>query len=163
MTKPTAGCAPDRVIRQIHRTGGRVLIGLVGVRTNQFPRALDLARPFIAAGLLWWFRAMTMFEGVHPLEGGGLRRKFRRDRCSTLPRENALRFYPRYAVETVRKLWGELALYRDWTVIRREVTRDPNRWNYTDLAIAPPREDEFDTLDLYHATNGGEAALARQQ
>src|SRR5215470_6286349 len=100
------------------------------------------------AGLLWWFRAMTMFEGVHPLEGGGLRRKFRRDRRSALPRESALRFYPRCAVETVRKLWGELALYRDWTIIRREVTRDPNRWDYTDLAIAPPQEDELDTLDL---------------
>ena len=74
-----------------------------------------------------------------------------------------MRFYPRYAVETVRKLWGELALYREWTVIRHEVTRDPNRWNYTDLAIAPPREDESDTLDLYHATSGGEAALARQR
>ena len=41
--------------------------------------------------------------------------------------------------------------------------RDPNRWTYTDLAIAPPREDELDTLDLYHATSGGEAALARQR
>src|SRR5439155_8396 len=114
-------------------------------------------------GLLWWFCAMTRFEGVHPLEGGGLRLKFRRDRRSTLPRESALRFYPRYAVETVRKVWGELSLYREWTVIRHEVTRDPNRWNYTDLAIAPPREDELDTLDLYHATSGGEAALARQR
>ena len=44
-----------------------------------------------------------------------------------------------------------------------EVTRDPNRWSYTDLAIAPPQEDELDTLDLYHATSGGEAALARQR
>jgi hypothetical protein len=28
-------------------------------------------------------------------------------------------------------------------------------------AIAPPRDDEFEALDLYHATAGGEAALAR--
>jgi hypothetical protein len=34
-----------------------------------------------------------------------------------------------------------------------------DRWAYTDLAIAPPKMDEFDTLDLYHATAGGEAAL----
>src|SRR6202008_5012826 len=33
------------------RGGGRVLIGLFGVQSNQFPRAVDLARPFIAAGL----------------------------------------------------------------------------------------------------------------
>src|SRR5215831_15003257 len=42
---------PGRIIRQIRRAGGRALIGLVGVQTNQFPRAVDLARPFIAAGL----------------------------------------------------------------------------------------------------------------
>ena len=42
---------PDRIIRQIRRAGGRALIGLVGVQSNQFPRAVDLARPFLAAGL----------------------------------------------------------------------------------------------------------------
>ena len=42
---------PDRMIRQIRRAGGRALIGLVGVQTNQFPRAVDLARPFLDAGL----------------------------------------------------------------------------------------------------------------
>src|SRR5205823_14466771 len=38
---------PDRMIRQIRRAGGRALIGLVGVQTNQFPRAVDLAAPFL--------------------------------------------------------------------------------------------------------------------
>jgi hypothetical protein len=39
----------------------------------------------------------------------------------------------------------------------------PDRWTYTDVAIAPPQADEFDALDLYHATSGGEAALARKR
>ena len=39
----------------------------------------------------------------------------------------------------------------------------PDRWTYTDLAIAPPAADEFEALDLYHATRGGEAALARKR
>ena len=30
----------------------------------------------------------------------------------------------------------------------------PDRWTYTDLAIAPPRDNEFDQLSLYHATSG---------
>ena len=38
----------------------------------------------------------------------------------------------------------------------------PDRWTYSDLAIAPPQADEFDALDLYHATTGGEAALKRK-
>ena len=42
---------PSRIIRDIRRRGARALIGLVGVQSNQFPHALDLAREFRAAGL----------------------------------------------------------------------------------------------------------------
>ncbi|HEX6897094.1 MAG TPA: radical SAM protein, partial [Bryobacteraceae bacterium] len=42
---------PDRIIKLIREQGGRALIGLVGVQSNQFPRAVDLARPFLAAGM----------------------------------------------------------------------------------------------------------------
>ena len=42
---------PDKIIDMIRREGGRALIGLVGVQSNQFPRAVDLARPFLDAGL----------------------------------------------------------------------------------------------------------------
>ena len=42
---------PDRIIRLIRKQGGRALIGLVGVQSNQFPRSVDLARPFLKAGL----------------------------------------------------------------------------------------------------------------
>jgi hypothetical protein len=39
----------------------------------------------------------------------------------------------------------------------------PDRWTYSDLAIEPPQQDEFEALALYHETNGGEAALARKR
>src|SRR5215475_8688300 len=42
---------PDRIIRAIRKAGGKALIGMVGVQSNQFPRAVDLARPFLAAGM----------------------------------------------------------------------------------------------------------------
>jgi hypothetical protein len=42
---------PERIVRDIRRHGGRGFIGLVGVQTNQYPRALDLAREFRKAGL----------------------------------------------------------------------------------------------------------------
>ncbi|MFI4961982.1 MAG: radical SAM protein, partial [Hyphomicrobiales bacterium] len=42
---------PDRIIRMIRQAGGKALIALVGVQSNQFPRSVDLARPFLAAGL----------------------------------------------------------------------------------------------------------------
>lgn len=37
---------PERIVRTIQHGGGRGLIALVGVQTNQFPRAMDLARAF---------------------------------------------------------------------------------------------------------------------
>ena len=41
---------PERIARQIARAGGRGLVALVGVQTNQFPRAMDIARRLRAAG-----------------------------------------------------------------------------------------------------------------
>src|SRR5204863_9279282 len=40
----------DRMIRQIRRAGGRALIGLAGVQTKQFVRAVDLAALLLDAG-----------------------------------------------------------------------------------------------------------------
>jgi radical SAM superfamily enzyme YgiQ (UPF0313 family) len=42
---------PARIIAQIRQAGGHGLVGLVGVQTNQFPRAVDIARPLRAAGI----------------------------------------------------------------------------------------------------------------
>ncbi|MCW5747682.1 MAG: radical SAM protein [Alphaproteobacteria bacterium] len=42
---------PRRLAAELRREGGRTLIALVGVQSNQFPRAMDLARQFRAEGL----------------------------------------------------------------------------------------------------------------
>jgi hypothetical protein len=42
---------PEKLIQLIRGNGGRGMLGLVGVQTNQFPRALDIARPFLKAGV----------------------------------------------------------------------------------------------------------------
>ena len=42
---------PEKIISMISKRGGKALIGLVGVQSNQFPRAVDIARPFLKAGL----------------------------------------------------------------------------------------------------------------
>ncbi len=53
--KPIDECnqhvVPARIIREIKKRGSKALIGLVGVQSNQFHHALDLAREFRAAGL----------------------------------------------------------------------------------------------------------------
>ena len=120
-------------------------------------------RPDTTLSTILWFYLMILFEGVHPLEGGALRRKFRRDRRHGRPRENPLLFYPRYVGETLVKMWRYWRVYKRFKAMLDEALAAPDRWTYSDLAIAPPQADEFDALDLYHATSGGEAALARKR
>ena len=61
------------------------------------------------------------------------------------------------------KAWRYWSVYRRAKAILKEVLAAPDRWTYTDLSITPPGEDEFDRLDLYHQTRGGDAALARKR
>jgi len=123
--------------------------------------AHKLGRPGTALTTILWFNLMVLFEGVHPLEGGAFRLKFRRDRRHGMKIENPLVFYPRYAAEILVKAWRYLSVYRSSKRMLKEVLAAPDRWAYSDLAIAPPLANELDTLDLYHATSGGEAAVAR--
>jgi hypothetical protein len=109
-----------------------------------------------------WFYLMILFEGVHPLEGGALRLKARRDRRHGLPRENPLMFYTKYWGGTAIKVWQYARVYLRTKVMLTAALKAPDRWTYSDLAIAAPKADEFDALDLYHATTGGEAALKRK-
>jgi hypothetical protein len=110
-----------------------------------------------------WFTLMPPIEHVHPLEGGVLRLKFRRDRRPGMPQERPLAFHWGLLRELVAKGRSHWTIYRRNNAIRRDVLAAPDRWTYTDLAIAPMVQDELETLDLYHATSGGEAALARKR
>ena len=123
--------------------------------------ASPLGRPKTTFSTIMWFYLTVLFEGVHPLESGALRLKFRRDRRPGLPRENPLVFYPRYWGGTAIKLWRYWKVYRTCKTIRDEALAAPDRWTYTDLAITPPQADEFAALDIYH-TRGGDDAVARK-
>ncbi len=125
--------------------------------------AHKLGRPGTALTTILWFNLMILFESVHPLEGGAFRLKFRRDRRHGLPRENPLIFYPRYAAEILVKASRYLRVYLGARKMLKEVLSAPDRWTYSDLAIAPPQADELDTLDLFQVTQGGEAAVAKQR
>ena len=121
-----------------------------------------IGRPGTTLSTILWFYLTILYEGVHPLESGAFRLKSRRDRRASLPRENPLVFYPKYWGGIVVKAANYLRVYLRCKALLKKALNAPDRWSYTDLAIAPPKADEFEALDLYHATTGGEAALARK-
>ena len=65
--------------------------------------------------------------------------------------------------EIVSKAWKYARFFLKTRKVLKAALEAPDRWTYSDLAIEPPQvDDEFEQLSLYHATSGGEAALARK-
>ena len=50
---------PSELAKRIARHGGLGMVGLIGVQSNEFPRALDISRPLRAAGV------QVMIGGFH--------------------------------------------------------------------------------------------------
>ncbi len=117
-------------------------------------------RPRKIAGTALGFYGSMAIEGVHPLEGGWLRRKYRKDRRPGLPVESPLLFYPRIAWETAAKAAHFTALWLRYRWIRRRVEADPAGLAYRDLALTPVSEDE-DHLEIFHATASAKQAVAK--
>jgi radical SAM superfamily enzyme YgiQ (UPF0313 family) len=96
-----------------------------------------------------WFKGCIHIEGIHPLEGGFVRRKSRRDRRPGRPIEPVWRFYPMYAAETVWKLYRWISLYAGLRKIYLAIKRDPRRQDYVDAALMPIADDEIETHELF--------------
>jgi hypothetical protein len=125
--------------------------------------ALPNGDPMQPAAHMTMFKIMFEAEGIHPLEGGGLRLKYRRDRRPGMPIDGMLQFYLKLVAQTWRKLrvYAPLA-WQGWH-IGRKVRNDPNRYAYRDLAIEPVVEQELDTLALFAVTSGGEGAVQKKR
>ena len=91
-----------------------------------------------------WFKGCIDIEGIHPLEGGFLRIRSRKNRRSGLRRENPLVFYPKYYFETLRKQIRWISLYARMRLIYRRVRKDPKRFEYMDVALEPVTDMEED-------------------
>ncbi len=109
-----------------------------------------------------WFTGCIDIEGIHPLEGGFLRRKHRRTRRSGLPLENPLIFYPRTILETLIKQLRWIKLYARLRLIYMRVKKDPARFHYIDTALEPVTENETETLAMFQ-TAAASKFVARVQ
>ena len=112
--------------------------------------------------LITWFKGSIDLEKVHPLEGGFLRLKFRRDRRPGRPIEPMWRFYPQYAFEVVGKLVRWAWLYMRLRRIYLAIKRNPRRFEYTDLAMTPVADDETQTHELFR-TDAAQAYIGEEQ
>ena len=118
---------------------------------------IGLARLVTILGLFSYFMQV---EKIHPLQGGLIRLKFRRDRRPGFPIEPAWSFYPTFVAETFSKqfkLWGNfLRLAR----VRFAIRRDPQHRLYTDCALTPVADDDTETLEMFTHNVGARNAVA---
>jgi hypothetical protein len=98
-----------------------------------------------------WFKGCIGIEKIHPLEGGFLRLKFRRDRRPGLSIEPAWLFYPGYLAETLGKQIRWISLYTRLHRMYRRIKRDPLREEYMDLALTPVSDDETETREMFQS------------
>jgi radical SAM superfamily enzyme YgiQ (UPF0313 family) len=84
---------------------------------------------------LLWFYSCIAFEKIHPLDGGFLRLRSRRERRPNLPLESPLIFYPRHVWRTLYNQARLLALVLKFRRVRKNIKRDPDCREYTDLAL----------------------------
>jgi radical SAM superfamily enzyme YgiQ (UPF0313 family) len=113
--------------------------------------------------LMLWFIGCIELEKGHPLQGGYFRRKYRRDRRPGLPFENPLVFYPRYVIEQIVKHVRMIAWLVHYERIRRSIKHDPNARNYSDDAIEPIDEHEFDSHEMFKVSAATAAAVEKHR
>jgi len=110
--------------------------------------------------LMTWFGGSIHIEGVHPLESGFFRKKYRKDRRPGFAIVPAWKFYPSYLAETATKLWRWASLYAGLRRIYVRIKKDPARFDYKDLALTMS-DDDLDTLELFHHSESAEKFVAR--
>jgi radical SAM superfamily enzyme YgiQ (UPF0313 family) len=100
------------------------------------------------AQIILWFAQSLTIEKVHPLQGGFVRLKSRRERRPELPIEPMWRFYPRQTWEIIIKHARVAAAARRIFRIYRRVAAGA-QMPYNDQAMTPVSEDETQTLELF--------------
>ena len=111
--------------------------------------------------LLVWFYGCVTIEKIHPLEGGYLRRKVRRDRRPGLPIESrcsSTRNTSRSSSPSMSRLTASSGA---WRRARRAIKRDPKARLYRDLALTPVADEDLETLEMFQQNDATRAAAAK--
>jgi radical SAM superfamily enzyme YgiQ (UPF0313 family) len=113
--------------------------------------------------VLFWFSSAVPVEGVHPLQWGIFRVKYRHDRRAGMPLESPVSFYGRYAADIARKV--VLAGRRWWHLkqIVRKVEADPLAKLYKDEALTPVVDEDSEHMGLYTQNEAARTAVERER
>jgi len=114
-------------------------------------------------GKLFAFHAPVVYERLHPLEGGLIRRKARRQRRPGLPLETPLLFYPRLLWESVTKYAGAYSMHRRYQRILAGVLAEPSPGQHDDPAMRPVEAGEEERLALFTATASAQEYVQRRR
>jgi len=109
------------------------------------------------------FWTIIRLEKVHPLEGGLLRRRYRRDRRPGLPIENPLVFYPRQgALFLVKAIQLARTYFRYMRLLKQVQNEDPAHWP-RDIAMEPAGSMGQDSqmLELFTVTESARETVDR--
>lgn len=97
------------------------------------------------------FYCADKIEGVHPMDSGLFRLKYRRDRRIGLPWEHPVLFYTRYGWEIVSKHLQYVWMYLIFQRAYRRVIKGAAPVT-GDVAMQPVQVEELDSLEIYNAT-----------
>jgi radical SAM superfamily enzyme YgiQ (UPF0313 family) len=112
--------------------------------------------------LITWFMSAIHIEGVHPLESGVFRLKYRKDRRPGLPIEPMWKFYPGYWVESIAKVAKLISLYTKLRLMYKRLKKGRNKLKYMDVALTPVTDHDIEDLEMFH-TPSAPAFLAQEQ
>ena len=114
-------------------------------------------------GTITWFYGSVLFEGVHPLESGLFRLKYRRDRRPGLPIENPLIFYPKYLGSLIYKTCKLAGIYYTYHPVRKKLDAEPPPVDESDVALQRVTQTEWGELELFQVTDAARAAAEKAQ
>ena len=151
----------DQQFRDIYHQAWDAYYSLDHIETLIRRAIATKTKPRTVMKMALWFYGCHTFEGVHPLQGGYFRRKYRRDRRPGMPLVNPLVFYAQFVGNVVSKYVRFGVLAAKYYRRLRLVERDPAKHQYTDTALSTADKAEFDDLELYSATESAEMAVEK--
>ena len=112
---------------------------------------------------LIWSYASVVLEKVHPYQGGYFRRKYRKDRRPTLPVESVFVFWPRFVKDLLYKHFKLAQMIWRFRPFAVKLRRDPAARNYTDVALTPVADEEFDSYELFTTSDAAKSAVLKMR